>query len=379
MLVSYDKIFLSKAADIISKLVFIILTILVLALNLGIYYLTACFAIHGVVGVALKLIFVKTKTPIHFFTKIKFAEFKKIFKEVIAFSIWAAVNSFGRVILVSVAPTILGFASPAAKGTTEIAVLSIAIQVESYVSLFATAFGSIFYPSISRILFSKGHDYTKSLEEFHKFHVKIARVQVLILFIILGGLTVFGKEFVYLWVGDGYQKSYYCILAICLPALLFYPLQTAENATAAIEKIKYCGLSTLISVAVGIGASIGFAFAWGAIGVSLGVCIGFLIRTVLFNLVFNKFLKIKPLVFYFKSYMSFVIPIGVSVAAGIVLNIILPGTSWLNFMLKAAAISLCYITLTCAIGLNREERTKLDLRFTSIYHKANSLLGRIEK
>lgn len=379
MLVSYDKIFLSKAADIISKLVFIVMTIIVLALNLGIYYLTACFAVHGVVGVLLKLIFVKLKTPIKFFTKLSFLEFKKIFKQVITFSIWAAINSFGRVILVSIAPTILGFAAPSAKGTGEIAVLSIAIQVESYVSLFATAFGSIFYPSISRILFKNGTDYDESLAEFHKFHVRIARIQVLILFIILAGLTVLGREFVYLWVGEGYENSYYCILAICLPALLFYPLQTAENATAAIEKIKYCGLATIISVIVGIGASIGFAFAWGAIGVSLGICVGFLARTVLFNLVFNKYLKIKPLIFYFKSYFSFLLPIAISVGVGVVLNILLPQVSWLNFILKAGAVSISYLVLVCAIGLNKQEREKLDLRFVRMYRKANSLLGRIEK
>lgn len=379
ILVSYDKIFLTKIADIVSKLIFIVLTILVLVFNLGIYFLTACYAAHGIISVVLKLIFVKTKTPTKFFCKLNFQEFKKIFIEVIAFSIWAAINSFGRVILVSIAPTILGFASPASKGTSEIAIFAIAVQVESYVSLFATAFGSIFYPSISRILFKQGHDYKQSLQEFHKFHIKIARIQALILFVILGGLAVFGREFVYLWVGEGYEQSYYCILAICLPALVFYPLQTAENATAAIEKIKYCGLSTIISVAVGIGSSIGLAFVWGAIGVSLGICIGLLTRTVLFNLVFKKYLKINPLEFYFKSYVSFLLPIAISVAVGVVLNILLPGTSWLYFILKAAAVLVCYLIFVCAIGLNKQEREKFDSRLVKIYRKASSLLGRIER
>ena len=61
MLVAYDKVFLTKIADIISKLIFIITTIVVLTNNLGLYFLTSCYALHGIVSVFLKLLFVKLK------------------------------------------------------------------------------------------------------------------------------------------------------------------------------------------------------------------------------------------------------------------------------------------------------------------------------
>ena len=379
MLVSYDKIFLTKLADIISKLIFIGLTIVVLVAHLGLYFLTACYAVHGIVSIVLKVLFVKLKTPTRFFSKVEKDEFFKLFKEVIMFSIWAAINSFGRVILVSIAPTILGFTSSTAQGTIEIAIFAIAVQIESYVSLFATAFGSMFYPSISRILFGDGEDYRKSLDKFKQFHIKIARIQVIILAIFLIGLTIFGKEFVYLWVGLDYKKSYYCILAVCLPALIFYPLQTAENAMAAIEKIKYCGYSTIISTIVGIGASIGFAFAFGAIGVSLGICVGFILRTVLFNVYFKKYLEINPFSFYFKSYMSFLIPIVLTSGIGIALNMLIPGTSWLMFLAKALVTSVVYVVLVCLIGLNKEERTIVDSHLKQFAIKCKSIVGRLEK
>ena len=362
MLVSYDKIFLTKLADIISKLIFIGLTIVVLVANLGLYFLTACYAVHGIASIILKIIFVKLKTPTRFFSKVGKEEFFKLFKEVIMFSIWAAINSFGRVILVSIAPTILGFTSNPSRGTIEIAIFAIAVQIESYVSLFATAFGSMFYPSISRILFGEGEDYRKSLDKFKQFHVRIARIQVMILAVVLIGLTLVGKDFVYLWVGPEYNKSYYCILAVCLPALIFYPLQTAENAMAAIEKIKYCGYATIVSTLVGIGASIGFAFAFGAIGVSLGICLGFLLGTILFNGYFNKYLEINPFTFYFKSYVSFIIPVAVTVGIGILLNTFVPGVSWSLFLLKSSVIVICYALLILLFGMNKEEKSYLRFR-----------------
>lgn len=379
VLIAYDKIFLSKTADLISKFVFIVLTILVLLFNWGLYLLTACYAVHGIVGVFLKLLFVKIKTPAHFFTRMNWYEFKKAFKEVIVFSLWAAINTFGRVILVSFAPTILGFASPSSTGTKEIAIFSIAVQIESYVSLFATAFGSIFYPSISRILFVDSNDYKQSLEQFQKFHIRIARIQIAILFLVILGLIVCGKEFLQLWVGTGYEKSYYCILAICVPALFFYPLQTAENAMAAIEKIKYCAISTIISVIIGIGASIGLAFAFGSIGVSIGICVGFILRTILFNLFFKKYLRLQPFVFYFKSYFSFIAPAVLTIASALILNHLFPNPSWIVFALKVMIITAIYLVLMCIFGLDRDEKNKIDGIIVGLYKKISNFAKRVER
>ncbi|MFA5481425.1 MAG: oligosaccharide flippase family protein, partial [Bacilli bacterium] len=66
VLIAYERLFLNKIADIISKTAFIIATIIVLWLDLGLYALTACYILHGIVGLILKFIFVMTKTPISF-------------------------------------------------------------------------------------------------------------------------------------------------------------------------------------------------------------------------------------------------------------------------------------------------------------------------
>ena len=195
----------------------------------------------------------------------------------------------------------------------------------------------------------------------------------------LAGLVIFGKDFIYLWLGSGFDKSYYCMIALCLPALFFYPLQIAENAIAAVEKIKHCGLATIISTVVGIGASIGLAFPWGAIGVSIGICIGFITRTILFNIIFNRYLKINPLSFYFKSYVSFLIPVAISVVVGVILNKMLPDATWIYFLIKVFIASICYIACVCVVGLNSEERGKFDQVLVRTYNKVNSLLRKVEK
>ena len=379
MLVAYDRIFLSKLSDIISRLVFIASTIIVLCLNLGLYWLTACYAIHGIVGILLKFIFVKIKTPCKFINKMEMSEFKRIFKEVVFFSFWAAINSFGRVILISFGPTIIGFSSGEAQGAQEIAVFSIALQIESYVSLFATSFGAIFYPTISRVLFRNGEPDKEAFESFKAFHVKIARFQVLILAITIAGLIVCGKEFLFLWVGEGYDKAYYCILALCIPALFFYPLQTAENAIAAIEKIKYCAISTIIATVVGIGAAIGLAFLLGSIGVSIGICIGFITRIVLFNVCFKNMLTINPLSFYLKAYLSFIVAFASSVVVGVCLNYFFPSYSLATFAVKVVTVALTYFAIACIFSFNKEEKNKVDGYFKLIFGKVSNLLRKVER
>lgn len=356
ILVAYDMIFLSKIADIISKIVFIVATVFVLLFNLGLYFLTACFLLHGFIGIGLKVFFVFFKTPIKLFTPIAFKEFKKIFLKVFSFSFWASINSFGRIILISVVPSFLGYTS----GTNEIAIFSIAYQIESYVALFATAFGSIFYPSISRILFHNGEVSQENKEAFFNFHIKIARFQVVLLLLINAGLIICGKRFILLWVGPEYEKSYICMLLICLPSLVFYPLQTAENAIAAIDKIRSCALGTIISTVIGSIFAIVLSFKFGAIGASIGVCIGEVLRTVFFNLSFKKYLNVNPLAFYYKSYFSFFASTMLSVACGVIAIKFFQSVSWAHFLLVVAIMSVSYLVCVAITGFNKSEKEILN-------------------
>ena len=373
ILVAYDLAVPLKLSDIISKLAFILATVIVIAFRLGLFWLTACYVLHGALSSILKLVFVLRKTPAKLLKRVQKEEFFSLFKEVITFSLWAAINTFGRVLLVSIAPSIMGSTT----GAEEIAVFAIATQLESYVSLFATAFGSIFYPSISRILFENGEVTDATKEKFRAFHVSVARIQAMILAIVYVGLAVCGRDFIPLWLGDGYDKSYYCILIICAPALFFYPLQTGENAMAAMERIKYCAIDTLISLAVGALAEYLLSLLLGSIGVSLGIFLGFTLRTILFNYHLNRHLSIHPIRFYWSVYGSLLLPSLAAVITGVALNLLLSGRSWLYFIVKVAGVGSVYVFAVCLIGLNEVEKEKFDGLLIKIFTKLKAIKERL--
>ena len=372
VLVAYDKTFYLKIADIVSKLIFIVALALVIRFEMGLLFMTGCFVLHGVAGTLLKIVFVHKCTPVRVFTNWKVQGDKGLYKQVLTFAIWAAINSYGRVLIISAVPTILGLHMR----TNEATVFAIAAQVESYVSLLATTFGAIFYPSVSRVLLEGGEVTEENKERFAAFHITVARVQIIILAIMSVGLVLFGHQFLNSWIGGDQTTSFFCMLCVCLPALFFYPLQTAENGMAAIEKIKYCAFATLIAVAVGLISAYIFAGFLGSLGAAIGVCIGFALRTILFYILFAKFLSIRPVTFLAKAYASFVVPSAIAVLVGLACNSLFPAQTWATLLLKAGITSLAYFACVCLFGLNASERNSINGFLVSLKNKAYKVIRR---
>jgi O-antigen/teichoic acid export membrane protein len=294
-----------------------------------------------------------TKTPISFKDLLLNSIDKKMMWEILAFSIWAAVNTLSTRITISFTPTILGTTS----GTLEITYFSLAAQIEQYVSMFAVIFGTILFPKVSRILLEGDSLTADNKKRFEVFFIKIARLQLLILGLIVIGFIFCGKDFMVLWAGQGYDASYFSAILLCAPALLFYPLQLAIIGMATIEKIKYCALANIICSAICIGISYPLSYYYGAIGASIAICISTILRVVALLVIFNKHLDIRIWHYYRKSYLSFLLPFAITSAAGILLTYI-TGSGWLIFIIKVLTITIVYVITSWVIALNNYEKTE---------------------
>lgn len=383
VLIAYDKTSLSKTADIVSRIVFIIATVICVVFNLGLYAMTACYILHTVVGVALKLIFVFKATPINPFVKVSRETFVKTFKEVISFSIWTSINSYARVFLLSFMTTILGVTSPESQGTTEISKYSISYQIETYVSYFATCLGTIFYPEVSRLLY-KGSSLTEeNKENFGQFNLKISHLQVIILAIIYLGLILCGNDFLQLWLqGDlveNYQAIYFCVITICSTAVLLYPLQVLETALAAINKMKYVAIANITATVIGIALAFPLSYLWGAFGCCLSIALGTIVRIILLLIFGRKYVSLKVGEYFYKTYVPFVLPLAITAVFGVIIYQIFPQTTWIYFLIKILAISICYITALCLFGLNKYEQEKAESLMSKITRKLNILINEVIK
>lgn len=113
--------------------------------------------------------------------------------------------------------------------TAVVAVYSVGAQIYMMYMQFGTQIASVFYPKVS-ILYQEENGNQKVSDLF----VRVGRVTFMIIMLILSGFIVFGKEFLLIWVGEGYTEAYYVAIVVMIP----FSVDLAQNLALAILQVK---------------------------------------------------------------------------------------------------------------------------------------------
>src|SRR5690606_31980349 len=141
--------------------------------------------------------------------KIKFHYFDKpLLKEFIQYSFYIFITMLMDQIYWRSDQVILGIIL----GTTSVAVFSIGSQIVTYYMTLSTSMSGVFLPNITKKVFSDGTN-----DELSDILIKVGRIQYILLGMVLTGFILYGREFIAIWVGEEFNKSYYIALIIMIP------------------------------------------------------------------------------------------------------------------------------------------------------------------
>ena len=91
----------------------------------------------------------------------------------------------------------------------------------------------------------------------------------MIIMLILSGFIVFGKEFLFFWVGQGYTEAYYVAIVVMIP----FSVDLAQNLALCILQIKqqygFRAKIYLLSALINIVTTVIFASYFGMIGAAI--------------------------------------------------------------------------------------------------------------
>lgn len=148
--------------------------------------------------------------------------------------------------------------------TTVVAVYSVGAQIYMMYMQFGTQIASVFYPKIS-ILYQEENGNQKVSDLF----VRVGRITLMIIMLILSGFIVFGKEFLFFWVGEGYTEAYYVAIVVMIP----FSVDLAQNLALCILQIKqqygFRAKIYLLSALINIVTTVIFASYFGMIGAAI--------------------------------------------------------------------------------------------------------------
>jgi O-antigen/teichoic acid export membrane protein len=345
ILTSYEKFAYQKACDLFNKIAVVLLMVGALMHGFGLYALVTINAICGLATIAIKLLIVKKKTPVKVNFKYKN---KTTLKEVLGFSAWITVGSIAQRFIFNIAPTVLGVVS----GSVSIAVFGIASTVEGYVYTFATAINGMFLPRVSKIVTGKDKS-----ERILELMIRIGRVQLYIIGLLVIGFVTVGKEFIALWIGNGYKAAYYCVVLLIIPSIFELPQQIAQTMVVAVNKVKqqafvYSSMAIFNMVCIYF-----LSRLWNEIGAALSICLAYLVRTIAMNIIYHKELDINVLGFFKECHIKMIPALAISMGLGILVQSLIPTSGWSVFLAKAMLVTLLYATIMWLFALNNYEKS----------------------
>ena len=288
------------------------------------------------------------KIHFHYWNHELFSEFKKLALSVFAVSLIDQV--FWKTNQI-----ILGIIS----GTAAVAVYSIA----SLIYMNYMALSGVYLPHVTGMVARK-----EPISNLSELFIQIGRWQYYLLALVATGFIIFGKQFIALWAGPGFEDSYTITLLIILP----FTVDLIQNIGLAIMQAMNCydfrariyfltgALNLLLAIPLGIKyGGIGCAVATG---ISMVVGNGFIM-----NWYYAKEIRLAIASFW-RQIGRISLVTGVCLVIGYVANIyLLPQRGIVPFVLKAAMYTVLYVAIVYAFAMNQSEREKIQAILKKIH------------
>lgn len=168
--------------------------------------------------------------------------------------------------------------------TTVVAVYSVGAQIYMMYMQFGTQIASVFYPKVS-ILYQEEN----GLQKVSDLFIRVGRATFFVILLVLSGFIIFGREFLLVWVGEGYEAAYWVAIIVMLP----FSVDLAQNLGLCILQVKgqygFRAKIYLLSALLNIITTVLFARRIGITGAALSTGISmFLTSGLIMNWFFQK-------------------------------------------------------------------------------------------
>lgn len=225
-------------------------------------------------------------------------------REVLVFSFWVFLaNVVGQ--LYNATDTVMIGMVPSL-ATTGVAVYNVGIMLSNIIGGISTGVSSLLTPTVNRMVFEGANG-----ESLTTLAIRVGRIQGLIAALLISGFVSFGKPFIYLYVGPGYEDAYWVALWIAIPAMIFLVQSVCLSIITASNKHQFRSIMYLIIAILNvIGTWLFLKIGKGVIGAAcmtgLATVIG---HGIMMNWYYWKKTEIDIIRFWQEISKLFIIPV----------------------------------------------------------------------
>lgn len=236
-------------------------------------------------------------------------------------------------------------------GTVAVSIYSIGVYFSQFFGELSNAMSGVFLPKIM-YLYEK-----KDMHEISNLFNRVGRLQMVMLFLFLGGYFCLGKEFISLWVGPTYRDSYIIGVLIMLPSIIPLTQNIGISVLRAMNIHKYRSYMYIVIAIINVIISVPLSMKFQGIGAAFGTFVGTLLGQILFMNWFyarRVHINIKEYWMNFKKFFIISVITGI-IVFGIKSYLII--NSWFSFSLIVLVYSIIYFILYWCLIANSYEKS----------------------
>lgn len=253
--------------------------------------------------------------------------------------------------------------------TSIVAVYSVGSQVYMIYMQFGMQLANVFYPRLS-VLYSQ----KAGLKKVSDLFIRVGRITYYIILLILTGFIIFGKEFLGLWVGSGYNEAYYVAIIVMIP----FSIDLAQNLALPILQIVgqygFRAKIYFVSAVLNIVTTVLLALQFGVIGAALSTGISMALTSGLIMNIYYKYKTGLDINRYWKQSLPI---IGVAFLLTFFMLFIkksfaiyISNIIW--FGLYVAIYTAIYVLVMYVFVMNKEERSLISSVMRGALFKKNN-------
>ncbi len=235
-------------------------------------------------------------------------------------------------------------------GTAAVAIFSLAIQINMFARLFASAIISVMLPKVTRIA-----TISSDMCEINQIFRKVGRAQYFVIGLMVTGFILFGKGFIQLWVGAEFQDAYVMTLIIMIPYAIDLTINIGTTILQAKNLHSRQSVILSISACLTIILSIPLSRLYGGIGAAVALGFSFFAGNGVASLVYYAKVGIDV-----RTFSKELLPaIGSTILALLVgyglVKVISP-RSWVSMAEGIIIYSIMYLVFSWFLSIKKEER-----------------------
>lgn len=272
----------------------------------------------------------------------------EILKELVVFCAFIFLSSIVDMLYWATDKVLIG----AMIGSAAVAVYNVGGTFTSMLQNMAHAISNVFSPRVNILVAKEAR-----MEVISELLIRIGRLQYLVVSLILSGYIVFGRAFVRLWAGEGYQQAYYVALLTMIPLTVPLIQNIAFATIVAQNRHRFRSIVYAVIAVLNVVSTWLVLPYYGIIGAAVCTAIAFVLgQGIVMNVYYYKVTKLDIPGFWKNIGKLSIVP-GVLMAAGIPLvQHVLPMSSLVWLLVWAVVYTLFFAALSWFVSMNDYEK-----------------------